>query len=94
MGADKPVPVVNVPPVIFIDGPTSKVITGIVQGAWYPEILVAVINSVGVPVEDYLDDIGIYSRKLVIRMDCDGESNWVRSIVEVWQIQSAGGLDN
>ena len=36
MDADKPVPVVNIPLLRFIGGPTKKVRTGIVQGSWDP----------------------------------------------------------
>ena len=48
--ADKPVPVVNLPPLRFKGCPTSQGITGSIKGYWDPEILVAVINAVGVPV--------------------------------------------
>ena len=50
MDADKPGPVVNLPPVKFIGGPTKQGITGNVQGAYYTEISVALIATVGVPV--------------------------------------------
>ena len=35
------------------------------------------ITTVGVPVEEDLDDIGMKSRKVVINMDCDGKESWV-----------------
>ena len=43
MEADKPVPVVNLPPVGFIGAPPRQGITGSIQGYWDPEILIAVI---------------------------------------------------
>ena len=36
--ADKPVPVVNLPPVRFIGGPTSQGRKGSIYGCWDPEI--------------------------------------------------------
>ena len=54
MDADKPIPVVNLPPVRFLSGPSKQVRTGNIQGAWYPYRLVAVIMSVIVPVEEAL----------------------------------------
>ena len=52
MYTDKPVPVVNIPPVSFIVYPTSQVRTGSIQGSWDTIILVAVITTMGVPLED------------------------------------------
>ena len=63
MNTDKSVPVENLLPMIFIGVPTQQVIKGNIQGAWYPEISVAVIDKVGVPVEEDLADIGTKSRK-------------------------------
>ena len=83
MDADKPVFVVNVPHVRFIVSLTRKVITVLIQESWYPEILVALITMVGVPVEDYLAGIGIKSRKVVICIECGDESSWVRSLGEL-----------
>ena len=80
MDADKPVPVVNLPPARFIDVPTRKVRTGSIQGSYDPERPVAVITTVGVPVEEDLDDIGMKTRNVVIHMDCDGEKSWVKSL--------------
>ena len=48
---NKLVPVINLPPVMFIGGPSKQVITGSIHGAWDPDRLVAVITAVGVPVE-------------------------------------------
>ena len=36
MDSDKPVLVVNIPPVRFIEGPKNQVITGDIYGACYP----------------------------------------------------------
>ena len=67
MDADKPVPVVDLPPVKFIGITTNQGITGNIQGDWYPE-LVAVITTVGVPVEEDLAYIGMKSRNVVIHL--------------------------
>ena len=88
MDVDKPVPVVNIPSMRFIYGPTRQGIKGTIQGAWYTEKLVAVITIVGAPVEEDYDDIEIKDRKLVIHMECDGEAYWVRSLGEVWSTKS------
>ena len=50
MDADKPVIVVNLPPVRFICGPSKQGRTLNIQVVWDPDRLVAVIMSVGVPV--------------------------------------------
>ena len=71
--ADKPVPVVNLPPVSFIGSPSEQRITGNIQVAWDPDRSVAVITSVGVPVEEVLSDIGSNSRRAVIHLEFDGE---------------------
>ena len=52
--ADKPVPVVNLPPVRFIGGISKQGITGNIQGACDSDILIAVIADVDVPVEELL----------------------------------------
>ena len=83
MDADKSVPVVNIPPVRFIGGPTRQVRTGSMQGYWDPEISVAVINMVGIPLEEALDDIRMKNRNVVIHMECDGEAYWVKLLGEV-----------
>ena len=41
---DKPVPVVNLPPVRFICGPPKQERTGNIQGAWDPNILISGMN--------------------------------------------------
>ena len=51
MDSDKSVSVVNIPPFRFIDGLTKQVRTGNIQVAWDPEIFLAVIATVGVPME-------------------------------------------
>ena len=50
MEADKPVPVVNITPVRFIGGPSKKLLTVNIQGAWDPDRSVAAVTPVGVPV--------------------------------------------
>ena len=84
----KPVPVVNIPPMRFIGGLTRQGRTVSIHGAWEPEISVAVITTVGVPVEEALDDIGMKSINVVINMECDGEAYWVKSLGELWTNQS------
>ena len=73
MDIDKPVPVVNLPPVMFICGISKQVRTGNIQGAWDPDRSVAVVTSVGVPVEEALSDIIMNSKRAVIRLECDFE---------------------
>ena len=84
---DKPIPVVNIPPVSFIGGPITQVILGIIQGYWDPERLVAVITMVDVPVEEYLDYIGMKAIKVVIHMECYCEASWINSLGEVQKTQ-------
>ena len=79
MDADKPVPVVKNPPVRFIVIPTNQGITGNIAGYWHPEIFVAVITMVDVPVEEALDDILMNSIKVVIHLECDEKLSWMRS---------------
>ena len=52
--ADKPVTVVNIPPVRYICGPSKQGITGNIQGALDPVRSVSVVTSVNVPVEEAL----------------------------------------
>ena len=87
-GADKPAPLVILPPVRFIGGPTRKVRTVSIQESWDPERSVAVITTVGIPVEEDLDDIGMKTINMVVHMECDGEAYWVNSLEEVWPTQS------
>ena len=75
MDADKPVLVVNLPPLSFLGGPTQQRITGSIQGYWDPERLVTVVTTVGVLVEEALADIGMNSRKVVVRMERYGEAS-------------------
>ena len=84
----KPVPVVNIPPMRFIGGLTRQGRTVSIHGSWEPEISVAVITTVGVPVEEALDDIGMKAINVVINMECDGEAYWVKSLGELWTTQS------
>ena len=76
--ADKPVPVINLPPVNFIGGTTRQKRTGITQGVLDPYISVDVFTIVDVSVEDTLNDIVMKFRKLVIHMEYCGEASWVR----------------
>ena len=48
--AYKPVPVVNLPPVRFIGGPSKQVRMGNIQGEWYSDRSVSVVTAVGVTV--------------------------------------------
>ena len=80
MDADKPVPVVNLPPMRFIGSPTNQVITGNIQVAWKTEKLVAAITTVGVPVEKALADIVMKSINVVIYLECDSKVSWVMSL--------------
>ena len=50
MDAEKPIPVVKIPPFNFVGGPTNQGRAVNIQGAWYPEILVAVIITAVVSV--------------------------------------------
>ena len=79
--ADKPVSVVSLPSVSFIDDSTNKVIIVNIQGTWDPDILLTVITMVDVPVEEALDDILMNSIKVVIHLECDEKSFWMRSQV-------------
>ena len=88
MDADKPVSVVNCQPVRFIGVSTSQVRTGSRKGSRDPEISIAVITTVGVPVEKHLADIIIKSVNVVINMKCNGMASWVSSLGEVWPTQS------
>ena len=63
MDEHNPVPVVNIPPVRFIGGPKEQKINGNIYGAWYTDILVSMITTVGVPVEEALLDIIINPRR-------------------------------
>ena len=50
MDAEKPVQVVVIPPVKFIDGPTRQLRTVSIQGSWDPERSVPIITAVRIPV--------------------------------------------
>ena len=77
MVSDKPVPLVILPPVRFIGGPTRQVRTGRIQGSWDPERSIYVITTVWIPVEEALDDIGMKTRNVVMYMEYYGEAFWV-----------------
>ena len=83
MDADNLVLVVNIPPVSFIGGPTNQEITDNIQGDWDPEILAALIATVGVPVEEAFHDIGMKYIKVVIHLECGGKVSWVMLLLEV-----------
>ena len=51
MDANSPVPLVNLPHVRFIGGPSNQGRTFNIQGVWDPDISVAVVTAVVVPVE-------------------------------------------
>ena len=84
MNTDKPVPVVNLPPVRFIGGPSNQGRKGNIQGAWDIDISVAVVIAVGVTVEESLAYIGINARRSVIHLECDCEEYWLKPLEEVW----------
>ena len=83
MGAEKSVPVVILSPLRFIGVPKRHGRTGIIQGSWDPEISVAVITTVGIPVEEDLADIRMKTINVVIHMECDGEAYWVKYLGDV-----------
>ena len=70
MDAYKRVPVVNLPPVSFIDGPSKHGRTRNIQEGCDPDISVAVVTVVVVPVWESLSEIGINARIAVIRLEC------------------------
>ena len=86
--AEKLVPVLKIPPLMFVVGPKNKLITVIIHVSWDQYIFVVVVASVGVPVKDYLVYIVIYSIKVVFLMDFGCNATLVRSLGEVWTIQS------
>ena len=88
MDADKPVPVVNLPPVRFIGNPPKQRRTGNIQGVWYPDISVAVVTVVGVSTEEALADIGMNSRRAVIHLEYGCEEDWLNPLEEGWRNQS------
>ena len=51
MDEDKPILVVNLPPVRFLGGPAKKGIPGNMKGAWDPLKMVAVVTTMGVLVK-------------------------------------------
>ena len=88
MDSDKPVTVVNLPPVRFIGGPKRQGREVSIQVSWYPETSVAVITTVGITVEEALAYIGMKTINVVIHMECGGETSWVKSLGEVLPDQS------
>ena len=88
MGAVKPIPLVILPPVSLIGVPTRHGRTGSIQVSWDPEISVAVITTVGIPVGEDLADIGMKTRNVVINMECDVEASWVKLLEKLRPNQS------
>ena len=66
MDTDKTVPVVNLPSLSFFGDPTNMERTGNIQGAWDPYILLAMVTSMSVLMEEVLSDIGMNARRAVI----------------------------
>ena len=54
-----------------------------IQGAWYPYILVAVVTAVVILVEEAFSDIGMNSRRAVIHLEFDFDKYWLKSLEEV-----------
>ena len=88
MKEDKPVTVVNLPPVRFIGVPSNQVRTGNIQEAWATYRSVEVVTAVDLLVEEALADIGMNSRRAVIHLECDCEEDWLKSLEEGWRTQS------
>ena len=64
----------------FASGNTNQVITGNIQGVWDPDISVAVITAVGIPVEEVLLCIGMNDRRAVINLERDCEEDLLKSL--------------
>ena len=62
----------------FIGGPSKQGRTGNIQGALDPDISVAKIMTVGVPVEEALSDIVMNARRAMIHLKCDFEEEWIK----------------
>ena len=75
---DKPVPVVNLPPVRFIGGPTKQGITGNIRGDLYPYISVVVVADMCLLVKEALSDIGMDSCIVMIHLEFDCEEEWIK----------------
>ena len=67
----------------FIGGASKQGITGNIQGLWYPDRSVVVVTDVVVLVEESLSKIVINSRRAVIRLEFNGEGEWINSLEEV-----------
>ena len=80
MDSDKTVPVVTIPHMRFIGYPTRQGRTVSIQGSWEPERSVYVINTVGIPVDEALDDIVTKTRNVVIHMECNVQESLVKSL--------------
>ena len=77
MNADKPIPVENFAPAMFMCGHKNLIRVCNIKGHWHPEILVAMIPTVGVPTEEALADIGMKYRKVVVNLEFDGKAYWM-----------------
>ena len=66
LDANKPISVVNIPPLKFSGVPTRQVIKGNIQGARDTDRSVAVVTEVGTPVEEAFLGITMNSRRAVI----------------------------
>ena len=71
LDVDKPILVVNLPLVRFIGGIQNQERTCNIQGVWDPERWLSMITTVGVPVEEDMDDIEIKSKDMVIHLECE-----------------------
>ena len=63
----------NIPALKFVGRPTNYRRTGNVKGSCDPEILVEVVMTVVISVEEYLAYIGMNNRKVVVNLGCDSE---------------------
>ena len=64
----KPIPVGSFPPLRSFGGHKNQGITGNIQVKRNPDISVAVVKAVGIPVEEALADIGMNTKKAVIHL--------------------------
>ena len=76
----KSITLVNIPSLNFLGVPKKYVIIGNIKVDRYPKLLAVVINTVGVPVEYSLSDIVMNFIKLVIHIECGGETSLLRSL--------------
>ena len=48
------------------------------HGPWSPELSITMITSVGVPVEEALENNRMNATKVVVHMVCDYKAFWIR----------------